>query len=117
MTENNNYHKDDGDLLLEQFFQAARAEQLADDGFTHRVMMLLPERQERLSHIWTAVCVVAALAVFTLIGGWHQVAAGIIHVLSSVPTTTQLLQLMVCGAVFTTLAAIELMRREEFTLT
>ena len=116
MTENNNYHKDEGDLLLEQFFYAARMEQLPDDGFTHRVMMRLPERQERLSHIWTAVCVIAALAVFTLIGGWQQVAAGIVRVLSSVPTTTQILQLMVCGAVLTTLAAAEVMRRGEFSL-
>ena len=115
MAENNN-NIDNGDLLLEQFFQAARTEQLADCGFSRRVMMRLPERQERLSHIWTAACVVTALAVFTLIGGWQQAAAGVVRVLSSVPTTGQLLQLAFCGAVLTALAAAELMRREELTL-
>lgn len=120
MTENNNHNKDartnDDDILLEQFFQAARVEQLADNGFSHRVMMRLPERQQRLSQIWTWGCVIVAVAVFIFIGGGQQVAAGIIRVLSSVHTTTQLLQLMVCGAVLTTLAAIEVMRRERFIM-
>ena len=116
MTGNNNYHTDDGDLLLEQFFQKARMEQLPDDGFTHRVMMRLPARQQHLSQIWTVACIITALTIFTFIGGWHQVASGIVRVLSSAYTPMQLLQLMFCGAVITILAATELMRQEKFNL-
>ena len=113
MTENSNKHKDGSDdLLLEQFFRAASAEQLADDGFSRRVMARLPERQTRLSRIWTAACVAAAVALFTATGGWQQAAEGIARLLTTVPTMTQLLQLMLCGAVLTTLAATELMRSE-----
>ena len=107
---------DDG-LLLEQFFQAARSEQIEDNGFTHRVMTRLPERQARLSRLWTVACLVVGLIVFTLIGGWNIIAAGIIGLLATMPTTSsQLLHLMLCGAVLTALAAAELIRRERLTL-
>lgn len=105
------------DLLLEQFFQAARAEQLPDNGFTHRVMTRLPEHQVRLSRLWTAACIAVGLIVFTLIGGWNILVAGIIGLLATMPTTSsQLLHLMLCGAVLTALAAAELIRRERLTL-
>lgn len=133
MTENNTYHSDplvnpssegggggstiDDDLLLERFFQAARAEQLSDNGFTHRVMTRLPERQLRLSKLWTAACIVLGVVVFTLIGGWNIIVAGIIGVLITMPTTSsQLLHLMLCGVVLTALIAAELIRRERLTL-
>ena len=124
MTENNTYHSGplsegggggfttDDDLLLERFFQAARAEQLPDNGFTR-----LPERQLRLSRLWTAACIVVGLIVFTLIGGWNIIVAGIIGVLTTMPTTSsQLLHLMLCGVVLTALIAAELIRRERLTL-
>ena len=137
MTENNTYHSDplvhpssegggggstiDDDLLLEQFFQAARAEQLPDNGFTHRVMTRLPERQLRLSKLWTAACIV--MGVF----GRHKLIPAIspgktwegtiIGVLITMPTTSsQLLHLMLCGVVLTALIAAELIRRERLTL-
>lgn len=117
MTETDNHNKDhrpaDVDALLEQFFLAAREERLADDGFTGRVMARLPQRQERLSRLWTAACVVAATALFTALGGWQQAALGMARVLTTAPTATQLLQLMLCGAALTTLAATELMWREK----
>ncbi len=133
MTENNTYHSNplvhpsfegagggsttDDDLLLEQFFQAARAEQLPDNGFTHRVMTRLPEHQVRLSRLWTAACIAVGLIVFTLIDGWNILVAGIIGLLATMPTTSsQLLHLMLCGAVLTALAAAELIRRERLTL-
>ncbi|MBR6188989.1 MAG: DUF5056 domain-containing protein [Prevotella sp.] len=133
MTENNTYHNDplvqpssegggggctsDDDLLLEQFFQAARAEQVPDNGFTHRVMTRLPEHQLLLSRLWTAACIIVGLVVFTLIGGWNIIVAGIIGVLTTMPTTSsQLLHLMLCGIVLTALAAAGLIRSERLTL-
>ena len=133
MNDNNTYHSDPrvhpsfggagggidsaDDLLLEQFFQAARDEQLPDNGFTHRVMTRLPERQVRLSKLWTAACIVVGIVVFTLIGGWNIIVAGIIGLLTTMPTTSsQLLHLILCGSVLTALAAAELIRRERLTL-
>lgn len=102
----------DGDRLLEQFFMAARNEELPDNGFTQRVMLMLTERERRLSRLWTAVCVMAATVVFTLIGGWQQVANGIVNVLTGMHTTTQLLQLSACAATLTALIAFELLQRD-----
>ncbi len=118
MTENNNSHSNwsSDDLLLEQFFQTARSEQLADKGFSHRVMARLPERQMWLSRIWTAACIAVALAVFSFFDGWQKVAAAIFGVLTTTPTTTLLLQLMACGAVVTALVASELIRHERLSL-
>lgn len=120
MTDNSNYHTHTaipdgdagGDRLLEQFFMAARNEHLPDNGFTRRVMLTLAERERRLSRLWTAVCVTAAIVVFTLIGGWQQAAHGIASVLTGMHTTTQLLQLIACAATVTTLIAAELLQRD-----
>lgn len=107
---------DNDDFILDQFFQAARAEQIPDNGFSRRVMERLPERQYQLSRVWTWACIVMALVVFTFIGGWQQLAAGIVRVLSSGCSPMQLLQLMACGAVLTTLVATELIHRERVLL-
>lgn len=101
------------DLLLEQFFQPARSEQLADNGFSHRVVAAVAADSRAglslvwLSRLWTAACIVVAVGVFTYLDGWQKAVAGIAGMLSTMPTTTQLLHLMVCGAVLTTLAATE----------
>ena len=126
MTDNSKKSKVEGqrtadDLLLEQFFQAARSEQLPDDGFTHRVMTRVaaadPMSASRLSWLWTAACIVVALIVFTLMGGWNIVMAGIVSVLTTMPTTsTQLIHLMTCCAILTALVVAELVRRERLTL-
>ena len=126
MTENDNniigMTASGDDLLLEQFFRRSRAEQISDDGFSRRVMMSLPAAETatasalRLSRLWTAACLVVAIAVFTLVGGWQMAVRGILSSLTSPHTSAQLLQLMVCGAALTTLAATELMRRERFLL-
>lgn len=119
MADNSEKSKDD--LLLEQFFQAARDEQLPDGGFSHRVMTRVaaadPMSARRLSWLWTAACIVVALIVFTLMGGWNIIVAGIVGVLTTMPTTsTQLIHLMTCGAILTALVVAELVRRERLTL-
>lgn len=103
---------DGSDLLLQQFFSAARSEQLPDNGFTRRVVSRLPLRQKRLSRLWTAACIAVGAVLFTLIGGWQQMANGIVDLLSASYTPAQLFHLMVCGAVLNTIAIAELMHRE-----
>ncbi len=61
MVENN-------DKLLEDFFAANRQE-IADNGFTRRVMRRLPDRSDRLAHVWTALCFALAVVLFVALDG------------------------------------------------
>ena len=51
--------------LIGRFF-AENTVELQDRGFTNRVMRRLPDRSVCLNRIWTAICMVAAVAVFIL---------------------------------------------------
>ena len=64
MTDNNDYK----DKLLEDFF-AARRHEVADNGFTRRVMRRLPQRHNRLAQVWNT------LALFVAVGGVQVVWA------------------------------------------
>ena len=119
----------DDEQLLEQFFMTARQEEMADDGFSLRVMQrieaetaksLVVEKQTSrtvcLSWLWTAFCIVAAVGVFTWIGGWHNVIVAVVHFICTKPTLGQLVQLMAIGVLLTTLTVAEMLRSERITL-
>ncbi len=61
MTEND-------DKLLEGFFAEERQE-VADNGFTRRVMRSLPRRNNRLARLWTAGSFTLAAVLFVLLDG------------------------------------------------
>ena len=61
MTENN-------DKLIEDFFAANRQE-IADNGFTHRVMRRLPDHSSLLARLWTVCCCVLAVVLFVSLNG------------------------------------------------
>lgn len=61
MTEND-------DKLLENFFAGERQE-VADNGFTHRVMHSLPRRSNRLARLWTAGGFTLAAVLFVALDG------------------------------------------------
>ena len=68
MTENE-------DKLIENLFQEAAQLQIADDGFTERVMERLPQNRvstQWLSRLWTLFCVVTAVVLFFLLDGWES---------------------------------------------
>ena len=65
MMENN-------DRLLEHFFADNRKE-IADNGFTRRVMHRLPSHSRRLSQIWTIFCFTLALVLFVAFNGLQLV--------------------------------------------
>ena len=60
------------DKLLEQFFADNRQE-IADNGFTRRVMHRLPANGHRLSQIWTTFCFTLALVLFIALDGLQLV--------------------------------------------
>lgn len=69
--------EDKNDIMLKQLFEAAAHQQIADNGFTERVMMNLPEvkanRVQCLSRMWTLFCLIVAIVIFWLTSGWDIV--------------------------------------------
>ena len=65
MTENSNHKEEE---LLHRFFAEHRTE-IADQGFTQRVMRNLPARKNRTAQVWTLCCSVIILAVFVALDG------------------------------------------------
>ena len=67
---------DDNDILLKQFFQEASQQQIADNGFTERVMQHLPQHsllaahRRLLTRLWTAFCIVVFAILFVVFDGW-----------------------------------------------
>lgn len=62
MKENNN------DKLLRDFF-AENKQEIADNGFSRRVMRRLPDRSYRLARIWSALVTALAAVLFIRLGG------------------------------------------------
>ena len=65
---------EDNDLLLQQFFSAATQQQIADDGFTERVMRRLPTRINWFVRLWTWFCITAFIVLFVMFRGWELLA-------------------------------------------
>lgn len=56
---------------MRRFFEEHTVD-VADDGFTRRVMRRLPDRERLSSRLWTVFCVVAAVVVFILKDGFDS---------------------------------------------
>ena len=82
---------DKDNVLIEQFFKQAAAQQIEDNGFTKRVMESLPESQvekaHRLSLLWTVFCVVMSVVLFFIFGGWQALKASIMVAVQGVLTS------------------------------
>ncbi len=79
------YDESVDEALLQRFFADSARMDIADDGFTDRLMRRLPEEVDarcyRLYRLWTAAMIAVCVAVFFFVNGF------------------QLLKLRVCGAV------------------
>lgn len=60
------------DKLLNLFFAEHRQE-IADNGFSRRVIRNLPDRSQRLSQIWVTFCFTLALVLFVAFDGLRLV--------------------------------------------
>ena len=65
---------EDNDSLLQQFFSEAASQQIADDGFTERVMQRLPSRMNWFVRIWNTVCIGLFAVLFIVFRGWELLA-------------------------------------------
>ena len=84
---------DKDNVLIEQFFKQAAAQQIEDNGFTERVMMNLPETKtdkvRRLSRLWTWFCVLIGLGVFFAFGGLQLMRVAMTGLLQMVLTALE----------------------------
>ena len=82
------------DRLIERFFSEAARQQIADDGFTERVMAALPEgmaKGRRLSRLWTWFCIAVGGMLFFLLNGWGVLKAMLLAFLNTVLTSLSVL--------------------------
>ena len=68
----------DNDKLLRDFF-AENKQEIADNGFSRRVMHHLPDRNNRLARIWSAFVMTVAAALFVWLGGLEAAWGAIFH--------------------------------------
>ena len=112
--------------LLEKFFQEARQMEVADNGFSERVMAQLNAdtvarqatvRRERLiSRLWTLSCVAVATVLFVVLRGWDILAYGLLMLINTPPTQQQILVFAASVGVIGLLALIELFSRERYSV-
>ena len=62
------------DKLLKQFFSEHKQE-IADNGFSRRVIKSLPDRSLKISRIWTTCCSAVALILFFALDGLQAIGS------------------------------------------
>jgi hypothetical protein len=62
----------DNDKLLKDFF-AENKREIADNGFSRRVMHHLPDRSNRLARLWTVFVMAVGATLFVTLGGLEAV--------------------------------------------
>ena len=85
---------DKDDLLIKDFFKQAAQQQIEDNGFTERVMARIAETKSstrRKTMLWTWFCVIVALAMFFILGGWESLKASIMVLMSTALTSLEVL--------------------------
>lgn len=79
---------EDNEVLLKQFFSDAAQQQIADEGFTERVMQSLPADAgwslssllsplssfKTFNRLWTLFCVAVFIVLFVVLRGWELLA-------------------------------------------
>ena len=109
MTDNSN------DKLLQEFFKEARQQQIADNGFTERVMRHIDVEPLNLSRIWTWFCIFVGVVLFFVLRGWETIRIGLEVFLQTAPTEFNPLALILSLGVLYTMGIIELVRRERLS--
>ncbi len=86
---------DKDQILVENFFKEAARQQVADGGFTERVMNSLPSpsaealKVRRRSRLWTLFCIAVAALLFYLFNGWEALLSSFRVLLSTLLTSIE----------------------------
>lgn len=108
--------------LLEQLFSPLRTMEIADDGFSQRVMQQLTatdcatSRSLWLSRLWTVVCVAIALLLFVAMKGWYVVAWSVVTLLNNPPSPYMLLTLAALMVLTMTIVTYDVVHRYRYSL-
>lgn len=84
----------DNEQLLRSFFSEAQSQQIADDGFTQRVMHQLPAAHSprlsaaALSRLWTVFCCLVFVVLFVVFRGWELLAVQVEVTLRTLAATS-----------------------------
>lgn len=97
--------------LLNRFFQSARTRQIADDGFTKRVVGRLPDQAERQSNWWTCCCVAVGIVLFVVCRGWEPLLADLGSLLRMLIGSVHPVAFFITLGVVSCLALLELVSR------
>ena len=96
--------EDNNDLLLQQFFSEAAQQQIADDGFTERVMQALPQQStfniKLFNRLWTLFCVAVFVVLFVVFRGWELLAVHFMVMLRTVAAESFSINLLMLTTVF-----------------
>ena len=87
---------EDNEHLLQQFFSDTAHEQIADNGFTERVMRQLPARTGWFFRLWTPFCITFFVVLFIVFRGWEQLFVhfeGMLQAIASQTFTTNMLMI------------------------
>ena len=89
---------DRDNLLIEDFFKQAAQQQIEDNGFTEKVMAKIAESERQPSAVarhwsllWTWFCVIVALAMFFIMGGWESLKATMMVWMTTALTSLEVL--------------------------
>ncbi|MGN1230241.1 MAG: DUF5056 domain-containing protein [Prevotella sp.] len=63
--------EDNKDILLNQLFAEAAKTEIADNGFTRKVIRQLPSRAELYNRIWTCACIIVAVLLLSYFKAWN----------------------------------------------
>jgi len=118
MKDNGIYEEAQDERMIASFFEQYGKEEIADEGFSERVISRLPKREwsiaMRLNTIWTCICGIAAIVLFVCADGigiistvaqgvWNSMLTSVSTVeitLSSVATVLVALLTLYAVAVF-----------------
>ena len=91
---------EDTEHLLQQFFSEAAREQIADNGFTERVMRQLPARTGWFTRLWTPFCVTVFVVLFIVFRGWEQLFVHFEVMLQAIASQTFTTNMLMLLAIF-----------------
>ena len=112
----------DDELLKQIFQQASLPTDIADNGFTDRVMQQIAtvEKQtaasdcRRLSRLWTTFCIALGIVLFVMLRGWEPIAYRLVMLMNNPPSQTQVLSVLLSVAVVGLMAVSELLQRQKY---
>ena len=106
--------------LLENFFQQARQQQIADQEFTDSVMQRLPQTAVHrkhslmLSRLWTLACMLTAAVLFVVLGGWDILVSDLTTLAATFTAKYHPLSILAALVVLSWIGTAEAARRARY---